>query len=303
MEGTSMSFDLDRIADAGGRFAILAMDQRGTLRGMLDKAGQPSGDQDMSAFKVDVIGALSPYASGVLSDVEYGVGPARNAGALAEGRGLLIASERSPQPTWNGEQRTRYEADERGPAFVAAHGGAALKFLVRWRPDRPAPPGEPDLAAEAVDAVRAVVADCRAYGMPSVIEPLVLAGPGEDRRTKERLVIRSAEVLAALGPDLLKLEWPGDADGCRELTKVCGFVPWALLSGGIGYPEFVDRVRTAMDAGACGYIAGRAFWGEAAALTGDQRRDFLRTTGAERMAGLNAAIEGSGRSWREVAGR
>ena len=61
-----MELNLDRIAGPGGIFAILAMDQRGTLRSLLDKAGRPSGDAEMSAFKVDVIGALSPYASGVL---------------------------------------------------------------------------------------------------------------------------------------------------------------------------------------------------------------------------------------------
>jgi len=303
---TNVSFSLDPIANEVGRFAILAMDQRGTLRTMLDKAGQPSTDQDLSAFKVDVIGALSPLASGVLTDVEYGVGTVRTAGALDPRAGLLIASERSPQPTWNGEQRTEYSAVDRGPGFVAANGGVALKFLVRWRPDRPAAPGEPDLAQEAVDAVRAVIVDCREYGMPSVIEPLVTKLPTEREFSAEqrsRAVIRSAELLAALGPDLLKLEWPGDADGCREVSKVCGNVPWALLSAGVEHEQFVEQVLTAMDAGACGYIAGRAFWGEAVYLTGADRRHFLETTATERMAGLNAATEGRGRSWREVAGQ
>jgi tagatose 1,6-diphosphate aldolase/sulfofructosephosphate aldolase len=297
-----MSFSLDQIAGGTGRFAILAMDQRGTLRKMLDKAGTPSADADMSAFKVDVIGRLSPHASGVLTDVEYGVAPVREAGALAAGVGLLIASEWSPQPQWNGESRNEFDR-ARGPDFVAANGGAALKFLVRWRPDRPARAGEPDLAQEAVDAVRAVVEACRAYGLPSVIEPLVNRQPGDDHALSKQLVIRSAEVLAELGPDLLKLEWPGDADGCHQLTKVCGNVPWALLSAGVAYEQFVDRVLVAMDAGATGYIAGRAFWGEAAGLTGTDRRRFLQTTGAERMAALNTMVEGHGRSWREVAGR
>jgi tagatose 1,6-diphosphate aldolase/sulfofructosephosphate aldolase len=299
-----MSFSLDQIADHAGKFAILAMDQRGTLRRMFEEAGQPAADQEMSDFKIDVIGALSPLASGVLTDVEYGVGAMRAAGALDPRAGLLISSEQSPQPTWNGEQRTEYSAADRGPAFVAENGGAALKFLVRWRPDRPASPSEPDLAQEAIDAVAAVIADCRQYGMPSVIEPLVAKLPGEELFSAERhnqMVIRSAELLAALGPDLLKLEWPGDADGCREVSKVCGDVPWALLSAGVEYESFVERVLTAMDAGATGYIAGRAFWGEAVNVTGAERRQFLQTTAVQRMAGLNAAIEGRGRSWREVA--
>lgn len=301
-----MPFNLDQIADGGGKFAILAMDQRGTLRKMLENAGRPAADEDLSAFKVDVIAALSSLATGVLTDVEYGVAAVRAAGALHPDAGLIIASEWSPQPVWNGELRTEYASADRGPSFVAAGGGVALKFLVRWRPDRPAADGEPDLAREAVDAVRAVIEDCRAYGMPSVIEPLVTKLPSEDPFSPEqrkRMVVRSAELLARLGPDLLKLEWPGDEDGCREVSKVCGDVPWALLSAGVKYEQFVERVITAMDAGASGYIAGRAFWGEAVHLTGAERREFLRTTALERMAGLNAAIEGHGRTWREVAGR
>jgi tagatose-1,6-bisphosphate aldolase len=298
-----MSFDLSQIADEAGRFAILAMDQRGTLRAMLDKAGQPSADADLSAFKVDVIGALSALASGVLTDVEYGVGAVLAAGALSAGRALLIASEHSPQPKWNGEHRNVYEPADRGPEFVAANGGAALKFLLRWRPDRPVAPDGPDLAGEAIDAVRAVVADCRAYGMPSVIEPLVTRLPDESAGERAQAVIRSAELLAELGPDLLKLEWPGDAEGCRLLSKVCGNVPWALLSGGVDYEEFVGQVLAAMDAGGCGYIAGRALWGEATSLAGAQRREFLKTVAAQRIAALNAATGGRGRSWFEVAGR
>jgi tagatose 1,6-diphosphate aldolase/sulfofructosephosphate aldolase len=277
---------LDRIAGPGGTFAILAMDQRGTLRGMLEKAGQPSGDAELSAFKVDVIRALSPYASGVLTDVEYGVGPVRAAGALHERCGLIVASERSPQP------RTEYDAGGRGPRFVVEQGGVALKFLVRWRPDA---------AGDEVEVIRRVIEDCRAHGLPSGIEPLVKLGPDDDAAAGHRLVIRSAEVLAELRPDLLKLEWPGDAAGCAELTDVCGPVPWTLLSAGVAYAAFVERTLVALDAGASGYIAGRAFWGEAVALTGAERQRFLQEVAVPRMTDLNAAIAGRGRPWTEVA--
>jgi len=54
-----------------GRFAVLAMDQRNTLRRMLDGAGQPSADADLSAFKVDIVRALAPLSTGVLLDADY----------------------------------------------------------------------------------------------------------------------------------------------------------------------------------------------------------------------------------------
>ena len=63
------------------------------------------------------------------------------------------------------------------------------------------------------------------------------------------LELPSLEHLCRWFADQLKLEWPGDADGCREVSKVCGRVPWALLSAGVAHEEFVNRVLTAMDAG------------------------------------------------------
>jgi len=171
---------------------------------------------------------------------------------------------------------------------VVEQGGVALKFLVRWRPDA---------AGDEVEVIRRVIEDCRAHGLPSVIEPLVKLGPDDDAAAGHRLVIRSAGLLAELRPDLLKLEWPGDGAGCAELTKVCGPVPWTLLSAGVAYDAFVERTLVALDAGASGYIAGRAFWGEAVALTGAERQRFLQEVAARRMTDLNAAIAGRGRPW------
>ncbi len=300
-----MPLTLDQIADADGRFAILAMDQRSTLRNMLQAAGRPAEDEDLRQFKIDVVSALSPHSSGVLLDVEYGVDAVRTAGGIAATAGLLISAERSPGASWNGEPRAEFDPG-RGPAWVRASGGVALKFLVRWRPDRPVPDVGPDLAGEALGAVAAVIAACRRDGMPAVIEPLVTTLPGEpafDPTRKRAAVIRSAQLLAELGPDLLKLEWPGDAGGCREVSEVVGGVPWTLLSAGVEFEEFVDRVGNAMDAGASGFIAGRAIWGEAVALDRPARREFLATAASERLQTLSAAGAGRGRSWRTVAGR
>src|SRR5664279_570440 len=65
------STGLNAIADAHGRLIVLAMDQRATLQRMLTAAGQPAEPADLEQFKVDVIGALSPLVSGVLTDVDY----------------------------------------------------------------------------------------------------------------------------------------------------------------------------------------------------------------------------------------
>jgi len=294
---------LESLADPRGRFAVLAMDQRGTLRRMLDAAGRPSEPDDMARFKTDVVGALAPLCSGVLLDAEYGVGAVRASGGLPDGVGLLVAADPAEKVLHDGEHRTVVDPS-RNAAWVLAQGGHALKFLVRWEPDRPAD-GGPDLAREALAAVRDVVADCRGTGVPSVIEPLVAFGPSVPEpapRQHARAVIRSATLLAGLRPDLLKLEWPGGAEGCEEVTRALGPVPWALLSAGVSYEEFVERARVALDAGASGVIAGRSLWGDAVRLPGAQRRDFLREVSVPRLQGLVEVLAEHGRSWKE-AGR
>ena len=295
---------LDAIANAEGHLAVLAMDQRATLRRMLDGAGTPSTDADLSAFKVEVVRALGPLSTGVLLDPDFGVGAVRDAGALPAGVGLLVAAEPVEKAKWNDEIRTTVDPD-RGAAFVVDQGGDALKFLVQWRPGRAAAAGEPDLAAEALSATASVIADCAQAGVPSVIEPLIARLPGEAPFTPEiagPIVIESAYQLAALHPDLLKLEWPGSEAGCRKVTEALGNVPWALLSAGVAIDEFLERVRIALDAGAVGFIAGRAIWGEAVTLEGEERAAFLRETAVPRLAALRDVLAEHGRSWREVAG-
>ena len=212
----------------------------------------------------------------------------RAADALPEGVGLLVAAEPVDKDQWNGEPRARVDPD-RGAAYVLANGGDALKFLVQWRPGRPHRPGDPDLAAEALTVVGNVVADCRRAGVPSVIEPLIAKLPDEPPLSAEaaaELVIESATQMAGEQPDLLKLEWPGSAAGCRRVTEALGAVPWALLSAGVGFDDFVERVRIALDNGASGFIAGRAIWGEAVKLVGAARVEFLDETAVPRLATL-----------------
>jgi len=296
------STGLDALADDHGRLAVLAMDQRGTLRKMLTGAGKSAEDEDLRAFKVDVVSALSPLATGVLLDPEFGVPAVQAAGALHPGTGLLVAAEPATKDTWNGEYRTVLDP-ERNAAWVKAQGGDGLKFLVYWDPDRAAVDGEPDLAAEAMARVGEVVADCAAQGVPSIIEPLVSFAPTAPKpsvEAKVESVIRSAARLATLNPSLLKLEWPGSAEGCRRVTEDLGPVPWTLLSAGVEYDAFVDRTRIALDAGACGIIAGRAIWGEAVTLDGDARRAFLAEVAVPRLKGLLDVLAEHGRSWRAV---
>jgi tagatose-1,6-bisphosphate aldolase len=292
---------LDDIAD-DGVFGIIAMDQRNTLRRMFAAVGIEASDEDLRRSKADVARALSPVASGILFDPTYGVPAVTEAGALRESCGLLVASEPAKRGVWNGEPRTHRDP-ELDSRWVLDQGGDANKFFAQLRADRPAPrPGEPDLAAECLEAVRQVVDDCRETGVPSVIENLVYPLPDEELTGKRRedAVIEAARALDELDIDLLKLEYPGSPEGCRRLAEVL-HRPWAVLSAGVPFDQFTEVLRVAFDdGGASGFIAGRSVWRESLPLTGQARQHFLDTVARPRLDTLRAVAAERARPWTDA---
>ena len=290
---------LDDIAAEGGTFAIVAMDQRNTLRRMFTAVGREGTDQQLRDAKADVARALTPLASGLLSDPTYGVPAITQAGALAANCGLLVAAEPAERRSYNSEPRTH-----RDPAlnarWVTEQGANALKFFVQLRADRPAPGrGEPDLVAEGLAVCQEVIDDCRASGVPVVIENLVYSLPGQELQGQERedAIVEAARALNDLDIDLLKLEYPGSAAGCRRLAAVLDR-PWAVLSAGVPFAEFSQAMRVAFDeGGASGFIAGRSVWREAVALDGAARQDFLATVARPRLEQLTAIAAAYARPW------
>jgi tagatose-1,6-bisphosphate aldolase len=292
---------LDDIAAEGGTFAIVAMDQRNTLRRMFTAVGREGTDQELRDAKADVARAVTPLASGLLSDPTYGVPAITASGALAGTCGLLVAAEPSERRTYQGEPRTHRDPDLHA-RWVLDQGGDALKFFVQLRADRPVGPGEPDLLREGLAVVREVIADCRAAGVPVVIENLVYPLPGEELqgRAREDAIIEAARALNDLDIDLLKLEYPGSPEACRRLAAVLDR-PWAVLSAGVPFAEFTEVMRIAFDdGGASGFIAGRSVWREAVALDGAERERFLTDVARPRLAELTAVAAAHARPWRSA---
>jgi tagatose-1,6-bisphosphate aldolase len=293
---------LDDISGQDGVFAIIAMDQRNTLRRMFSAVGIEATDNDLRQSKIDVARALSPSASGILLDPTYGVPAVIDAGVLHRRCGLLVASEPAERGVWGGEPRT-HRNPELDARWVLDQGGDASKFLSQLRADRPAPrAGEPDLAAECLEAVRQVVDDCRAMGIPSVVENLVYPLPGESLtgRRREVAIVEAARALNDLDVDLLKLEYPGSPEGCRRLASVL-HRPWAMLSAGVPFDQFTEVLRVAFDdGGASGFIAGRSVWQESVALGEAERQIFLNTQARSRLDALRAVAADRARPWTEA---
>lgn len=296
---TGSKTGLSAIADEDGVFAIIAMDQRNTLRRMFEAAGRPAELSDLRTAKVDVARALTPLASAMLLDATIGVPAVTEADAVAVTCGLLVAAEPEKRGTWNGEPRTHRDPQQNA-AWVRGMGGDAVKFLTQLRPGRPA--GEPDLAAEVMDVVRAVVADCREQGVPSVIENLIYPLPGEQLSAAQRedLIVEAAAMIAETGADLVKLEYPGSAKGARRVAEAVGG-PWAVLSAGVGFEEFQNVLRVSCDeGGASGFIAGRSIWKEAVGLDGPDRQTFLDTVARPRLETCLQTVAGRARPWTDA---
>ncbi len=301
-EGHALS--LSAIADDDGTFAIIAFDQRNTLRRMFTAVGLEATDQDMRDVKVAVTRALSPEATGILLDPQLGVGAVKDANALDPSCGLLIAAEPTDRGDFDGEPRS-YRVPEQDAAWVRSMGGDAVKVLVMMNPQREVRPGEPDITAETVDLVRTIVQDCREQGIPSVIENLIFAPRGVDTLSpeqREEAIVTSAALLTDLKPDLLKLEYPGSPAGCRRLADVLT-VPWAVLSAGVDFSVFEDVIRVSCDeGGASGFIAGRSVWKEAVGLGPQERTTFLQETARPRLLALREVIAGRATPWQQGRG-
>jgi len=291
------------IASDDGVFAIIAMDQRNTLRRMFKALDIDASDHDLRAAKADVARALTPAATGILLDPTYGVPAVTETQALAPDCGLLVAAEPSIRDSYNGEPRTHRDP-ELNARWVAAQGGDAVKFLVQLRADRPNPKmGEPDLVREVLDVCREIIADCKSTGLPAVIENLVYELPGEQLsgKARENAIIEAARALDELDIDLLKLEYPGSPAACRRLADAL-HRPWAVLSAGVPFEQFSDVLKIAFDeGGASGLIAGRSIWREALPLSGVERQRFLDTVARPRLDDLVTVANQRAHPWTEAA--
>ena len=293
---------LSSIANSDGVFSIVAMDQRNTLKKMFAAVGVTATDDDMMQAKIAVASALSKAGSGILLDPTWGVPAVNQNDILPSSCGLLIAAENPDRGNFNGEPRpTKMPGQD--AAWVKSLGGQAVKVLVSMHPGRVRNAGEPDLTSETVELVRSIVADCKAQGIPSVIENLIYPLPNAEPLTdeqKENLIVVSAILLNETKPDLLKLEFPITERGCKRLADSLT-VPWAVLSAGVAFEQFKKAIILSCDAGgASGFIAGRSIWKEAIGMSKVEQDKFLTSTAVARLEELNQTVLGRAVPWNKA---
>ncbi|TDP98336.1 MULTISPECIES: hypothetical protein [unclassified Leifsonia] len=291
------ALDLDAIARPSGGLAMVAMDQRESLRHMFDLAGagRPADDV-LIRFKLDVAEALGPLASGFLIDRHYGFEAVRD--ALPAETGLILAADALTQEDGGPVEETALDEVVLDQTDLA--GVSALKLLVIWRRDAK--------REQRVRLVERFVAECRTRGVLSVLEPVVRATPEEldaGNWDLDVAIREAAEELSPLGQSLYKVQVPmsgtGDEAAQRDASEklnasITG--PWVVLSQGVDRPAFLPAVEAACQAGASGFLAGRALWSDVVGR--DDVPSALRELSVPRLEALIEVVDREARPWREA---
>ena len=272
------------IARENGTYAMVAMDQRESLRTMLREHGHDGTDEQMRRFKMAVARALAPSASGFLIDAEYleDVAPFVS-------HGLILAVDALEQEPGAVVEDTALDETVDVEAAKAL-GVVALKLLVIWRDD--------DRRGERVEMSRRFVELAARHELLSVLEPVVRVGDDE----REDAIVEAARELGATRPSLYKCQVPlagrGEADAITRHARAIDAalpVPWVVLSQGVDPADFPRAVAASCEGGASGMLAGRAVW--TPTLGAEDPSELLRTQSAPRLQELAAIADAHGRPW------
>ncbi|HCP9901552.1 TPA: sulfofructosephosphate aldolase [Salmonella enterica] len=282
------NYTIKDITRASGGFAMLAVDQREAMRLMFAAGAKtPVADSVLTDFKVNAAKILSPYASAVLLDQQFCYHQAVEQNAVAKSCAMIVAAD--DFIPGNGIPVDNVVIDKKINAQAVKRDGAkALKLLVLWRSDED--------AQQRLDMVKEFNELCHSNGLLSIIEPVVRPPRCGDKFDREQAIIDAAKELGDSGADLYKVEMPLYGKGTRSdlLTasqRLNGHInmPWVILSSGVDEKLFPRAVRVAMEAGASGFLAGRAVWSSVIGLPDTEL--MLRDVSAPKLQRLGEIVD------------
>ena len=305
-----------------GIISAAAMDQRGSLqksiasaKGVDVKAVTP---EMMSEFKTAVTRVLTPHASAILLDPEFGLDAAK---ARSSNAGLLLAYEETgydnTQPGRLPDLLPHVSAKR-----IVDWGADAVKILLYYTPFDP---------AEINDIKHAFIerigAECEGLEIPFFLEFVGYDSKGGDEKGVEYAKVKPDVVIGAMKEftqpqycvDVLKVEVPVNAEfvegssvykGQTAYTRAealghyrraaeVATKPFIYLSAGVGNAQFVESLNMATEAGTdySGVLCGRATWKEGMGIYGKQGvkalEDWLEDQGVKNINAVNAALTGA----------
>lgn len=310
---------LAKLSTPAGIIAAAAMDQRGSLQKSIAKA-KGIADKDvtfemMSEFKTAVVKVLTPHASAILLDTEYGL-PA--AAARSSNAGLLLAYEKTGYDNTIAG-RLPDLLPELSAKRIQDHGANAVKVLIYYTPFE-----KPEINDHKHAFIERIGSECEDMQIPFFLEFIGYDPMGGDEKGLEYAKIKPQVVIGSMKEftkpqykvDVLKVEVPVNAEyvegssvykGQTAYTRAeavslyrqaadVASKPFIYLSAGVSNDQFTESLRMASEAGTpySGVLCGRATWKEGIpvyAKSGAKAlEDWLSTEGVKNINAVNAAL-------------
>src|SRR5215813_10606196 len=313
---------LKALSNHEGIIAAAAMDQRGSLqksiasaKGVDAKAVTP---EMMSEFKTAVVKVLTPHASAILLDPEFGLDAAK---ARAKNAGLLLAYEESgydnTQPGRLPDLLPHVSAKR-----IADWGANAVKILIYYSPF-----DDPQVNDIKHSFIERIGAECEFYQIPFFLEFFGYDPNGGNEKGLEFAKIKPQVVIGSMKEfskpqyhvDVLKVEVPINAEfvegssvykGEKAYTRAealqlfrqaaeVATKPFIYLSAGVGNKQFVESLSMAKEAGTdfSGVLCGRATWKEGMPIYATKGvkalEDWLSSAGVKNINAVNEALQGA----------
>ncbi|MBB3950769.1 tagatose-bisphosphate aldolase [Aureimonas jatrophae] len=280
-----------QICGPEGAMMVIACDQRGGMRTLLasDPAAQAAiGNDTLGQTKADITRYLAAQAGCVLVDPICAVPQLVDDAVLPRDTALLIGLDASGWDTSPEGYRLSKLVEGIDARRVRELGGTGGKIMVYLRSDTPA------ANTHNIRILEDVIADFGREDLLLVVEFLTYALEGEApdayKAKIPELIQGGSGICLELGSKVLKIPYPGSDESCAAVTRLCGDVPWAVLSAGVDHATFLGQVESAMRNGASGVIAGRSLWKDCISLDRAETRRRLETVAVPRLREIQAVI-------------
>ena len=313
---------LRALSNKDGIIAAAAMDQRGSLQKAIASArgvdAKTITPDMMSEFKTAVVRVLTPHASAILLDPEYGLDAAK---ARASNAGLLLAYEESGYDNTK-QGRLPDLLPHLSVKRIVDWGANAVKILLYYTPF-----DDPQVNDIKQAFIERIGAECEFYDIPFFLEFVGYDPKGGDEKGLEFAKIKPQVVMGAMREfskpqycvDVLKVEVPVNAvyvEGSsvykgqkaytraealnyyREAAAVAA-KPFIYLSAGVANAQFIENLTMAKEAGTdfSGVLCGRATWQDGVKVYATKGakalEDWLSTEGVKNINAVNAALAGA----------
>ena len=314
------------VSNERGVIAAAAMDQRGSLQKALAKEkGGTVGDHDIEEFKSLVTEVLTPHASAILLDPEWGLPASKR---RAKNAGLLMAYEKTGYDA-SGVGRLGDLLDNWSVRRLKEAGADCIKILLYYTPF-----DSKDINDKKHAWVERIGDECRANDIPFFLE-FIGYEEGVDEKGLDFAKKKPSIVTGSMaeftkdryGVDVMKVEMPinmkyvegsksfagqkayskQEAMDCFRRSADIATRPFIYLSAGVSNQEFTESLELAGEAGTrfSGVLCGRATWKDGIAVYGkngpDAFRKWLEVEGVKNISNVNDHLKPA-HPWYEFYG-